>query len=108
MKKQTKLKAFVLSVMMLAGMLLPVSAFAQSDDFFRDIGDYSNRATGTGAYSFNNQQFGGDSNGGYNFDNQTFGQNTVPLGSGMLVLTVIGAGYIAVRRSLLTNKKVEK
>ena len=102
------LKAYVLSLMMLAGMLLPVSAFAQSDDFFRDIGDYSNRATGTGAYSFNNQQFGGDSNGGYNFDNQTFGQNTVPLGSGMLVLTVIGAGYIAVRRSLLTNKKSRK
>ena len=63
MKKQTKLKALVFSVMMLAGMLLPVSAFAQIDVYFRYNDDYYNR--NGGAYNLNNQQFGSDDNGGY-------------------------------------------
>ena len=96
MKKQTKLKAFVLSVMMLAGMLLPASAFAQSDAYFRDNDDYSNR--NDGAYNLNNQQFGSDDNGGYNLNNQTFGQDPAPLGTGLLIFTAAGAGYVALKR----------
>lgn len=99
MKKQTKLKAFVLSVAMTVWMLLPVTMNAQSDGFFRSGGgDYSNRDAGGGAYSLNNQQFGSDANGGYNLDNQTFGQNTSPLGTGLLILTAAGAGYVAIKR----------
>lgn len=98
MKKTIKLKAFALSVAMAFGMLLPNAAFAQSDGFFRDGGDYSYRDAGGGAYSLNNQQFGSDTNGGYNLNNQTFGQDPAPLGTGLLILTVAGAGYVALKR----------
>ena len=95
MKKINNLKVLVLSLAMALCMLSPTTTTAQSDGFFRDAGEYSNR---DGAYSLNNQTFGSDVNGGYNLNNQTFGQDPAPLGSGLLILTAVGAGYAAVRR----------
>ncbi|MDY6437238.1 MAG: hypothetical protein SPK72_06665 [Bacteroidales bacterium] len=46
-------------------------------------------------WALNNSSFG---EGGYNLNNQTFGQEPAPLGSGLLILTAVGAGYAAVRR----------
>ena len=97
MKKKTRLRVYALSLAMALGMLLPSVGHAQSDGFFRDAGEYSNR-DGNAAYSLNNQTFGSDVNGGYNLNNQTFGQDPAPLGSGLLILTAVGAGYAAVRR----------
>jgi len=74
-------KTFVLSLAM-AGMLLPMAAYAQSDGFFRDGGDYTNR----------------DGNGAYSLNNQTFGQEAVPLGSGLIVMLAAGVGYAVMRR----------
>jgi len=82
---------------MALGMLLPTTTTAQSDGFFRDAGEYSNR-DGNGAYSLNNQTFGSDVNGGYNLNNQTFGQEAAPLGSGLIVMLAAGGTYALVRR----------
>ena len=97
MKRTTKLKVLVLSMAMALGMLLPTTTTAQSDGFFRDAGEYSNR-DGIYNYIIGTQQFGSDVNGGYNIGTQNFGQDPAPLGSGLLILTAVGAGYAAVRR----------
>jgi hypothetical protein len=83
MKKVTKLKAFMLSLIMTA-LLLPMTSFAQqtSDDFFRvDDAFNDNRAV---AYTLTG-----------NLANDDFG---TPLGSGLLILTAVGAGYAIARR----------
>jgi hypothetical protein len=83
MKKATKLKAFMLSLTMTA-LLLPMTSFAQqtSDDFFRvDDAFNDNRAV---AYALTG-----------NLANDDFG---APLGSGLLILTAVGAGYAIARR----------
>ena len=82
MKKTTKLKAFVLSLMMLIG-LIPLTSFAQqrNDDYFRSWeNDYDNR-TSVATWTLTNQTFG-----------------EAPLGSGLLILTAVGAGYAISRR----------
>ncbi|MBQ3709626.1 MAG: hypothetical protein II887_02870 [Bacteroidales bacterium] len=96
------LKAFMLSLGLAGGLLLSVSATAQSmgGGVFgygngsivepqRD-GVFDTRSL-DGGYSLHNQQFGAD-NGGYNLYNQTFGQDT-PLGSGLFIVAVAGAAY---------------
>jgi hypothetical protein len=87
MKKATKLKAFMLSLIMTA-LLLPMTSFAQqiSDSFFC-VDD---------AFNGNRDVF--TFNGLYN---QTFGN--APLGSGLLVMGALGAGYAIARRK--RNKK---
>ena len=102
MRKQTKLKAFVLSVMMLAGMILPVSAFAQSDGFFRYDGDYSNRDVGSTFYGDITGQGFGATNG--NITGQTFGDGA-PMGSGLFVLLASGAGYAILKSRKKQNRK---
>lgn len=87
MKKGTKLKAFMLSLIMTA-LLLPMTSFAQqtSDSFFCvDDAFNGNRDV----FAFNG------------LHNQTFGD--APLGSGLLVLGALGAGYAIARRK--RNKK---
>lgn len=82
MKKTTKLKAIVLSLMMLIG-LIPLTSFAQqkSDDYFRSWeNDYDYR-TSVATWTLTNQTFG-----------------EAPLGSGLLILTAVGAGYAISRR----------
>ena len=99
MKKSTKLKALVLPLIMATMLMLPLAAHAQSDGFLRDDGDYPKRDAG--AYDLNNQTFGSSGynltnqtfgEGGYDLTNQTFGDDA-PLGSGLLIMTIAGAGY---------------
>ena len=106
------LKAFVLSLGLSAGLLLPVSAKAQNEG--GGIFGYGNGSTAepqrdgvfdartlNGGYNLHNQQFGSD-NGGYNLNNQTFGQDA-SLGSGLLLLTAAGVGY-ALKKRKKNNK----
>ena len=85
MKKITKIKAMLLALMILLGLIAPVTATAQkSDGFFRGGNDnYQNRDA-----SINDE--GGISNYGIGEE--------VPLGSGLLILTAVGAGYAISRR----------
>ena len=55
-------------------------------------------------YNLYNQQFGDNQDGGYNLYNQTFGQE-VPMGSGLLLFAVAGAGYALGKRKNNGNKK---
>ena len=84
MKKQTTLKALVLSLAVAVGMLLPMTTNAQkSDGFFRGGYDsYENRATIDDDGEMGHWGIG----------------ETVPVGSGLLILTTIGAGYAISRR----------
>ena len=87
MKKTTKLKALALSVMMLACILVPTSAFAQqkSDDFFRDSDNFNgNRIDDLTAWTFT-------------FGAQNFGQEA-PLGTGLLIMLSAGAGYAILKK----------
>ena len=91
MKKQKTLKALVLSLAVAVGTLLPMTTNAQSDGFFRGGYDnYENRATI-------------DDDGG--MGHWGIGE-TVPVGSGLLILTAIGAGYAVAKRkrSYLSSK----
>ncbi|MBO4574305.1 MAG: hypothetical protein J5708_03165 [Bacteroidales bacterium] len=83
MKRFTFLKAFMLSCFMAAVSLLPMSLNAQqtSDDFFRT------------------NDFGGSRYvAEWSIVNNGIGQSETPLGSGLLVLTAVGAGYAIARR----------
>lgn len=77
-------KALTMSLLVAIIMLLPFAASAQrSDSFFSGFedDDYENRIA-----SF------------IGLGNQPFGTEPAPVGSGLLVLTVAGAGYAALRR----------
>ena len=88
MKKITRIKAMIIALMMLLGVIAPVTATAQkSDGFFRGGNDnYQNR----GDVNIP----GNDENG---ISNYGIGE-TVPLGSGLLILTAVGAGYAISKR----------
>ena len=70
----------------IAFVMMMVIANAQSDGFFKsNDGGYSNReTTGTGIMAL--PDHGADTD------------QTAPLGSGMLILTAMGAGYAIARR----------
>ena len=101
--KRKRLKAAMLSIAVAAGMLLPGAASAQglfgsgsgssgSDGFFKETGSQqrtSGSSTSNETYGFMNDS--GDFEN-YNTDPQ------VPLGSGIMVLTVLGAGYVVLKR----------
>ena len=91
--RKTRNKNIVLAMAMAVGLLLPMTMFAQNDGFFRGGGDYINRDGGASG-DIVNQGFG--DNGGNTVTNQSFGE--APVGSGLLILTVMGAGYAALRR----------
>lgn len=108
LKQRTKTVALVAAM---ALMLSPFVASAQGGGLFglgktptetTENGGIMNRS-GTGGYNLNNQQFGSD-NGGYQLSNQTFGQET-PVGSGIAILMLAGAGYAAMKSR---NKKSNK
>ena len=85
MKRITTLKAFALSLTMVLGMLLPMTTNAQSDGFFRGGSDnYDNRDSG--------MELGGST-----------AENPTPVGSGLLVLTIAGACYVAWKRKRSLN-----
>ena len=71
--------------MMLVGMLLPVSAFAQKDGFIRDEDYYFNRDS-------EGMEWDG---GGMTPQDPT---HESPLGSGLMLLVAAGAGYAALKR----------
>ncbi|MBR6292059.1 MAG: hypothetical protein IKR33_04570 [Bacteroidales bacterium] len=93
MKRTTKLKVLVLSLAMAIGLLSSMTCLAQSDGFFRDGGNYMNRDGGPSS-DIVNQGFGDD--GGNTVTNQSFGE--APVGSGLLILTAIGAGYAVLKK----------
>ncbi len=83
MKKTTALKALVLSMIMTLGIVMPMTA--QTDDFFKNNNEdlYENRDGVTiNSDAIFNQQFG----------------EQLPLGSGLLIFAVAGAGYAVARR----------
>ena len=82
MKKTTKLKSLLLSLLMLLGIIAPTTVSAQrSDGFFKNFNDnYEDRTEGITGSGIQNDPFG------------------VPLGSGLLILTAIGAGYAVAKR----------
>ncbi len=77
MKNITKVKA--LRILLLFG-LIPLASFAQSDVFFKVENDDIYR----------------DDSWSYNVNTQNFGET--PLGSGLLILTAVGAGYAISKR----------
>ena len=84
MNKTTKLRAIMLSLMMLIG-LVPLTSFAQqrNDDFFR-VDD-----------SFNGNR---DPLITWTIENNGIGQSEAPVSSGLLILFAVGAGYAIARR----------
>jgi len=81
MKNFTRMKVLVLSLMMLAGMFMPTSAVAQSDDFFRSDDDFNgNRLDGVTWVAVT----------------QNFGE--APLGTGLLIMLGAGAGYAFLKK----------
>ena len=87
MKINISLKAIALPLLMLFGIIAPTISLAQrSDGFFKNYNDnYENRTEGI---SINDE--GGISNYGVG--------ETVPLTSGLLIFTAIGAGYAMAKR----------
>ena len=84
MKKTTKLKAFVLSLMMV--MMLPATMFAQNDNF---VTDFNN-----GVRDVEPIEIWTATNG---ISNYGIGEE-VPIGSGLLIVTALGAGYAVAKR----------
>lgn len=90
MKKTTqKMKVLMLALVM-AGLLLPMTTFAQSgggDSFFRGEADSYNRAGG-----LSNQTFGNESGG------PQAPTDLVPVGSGLFIMLAAGAGYAILKK----------
>lgn len=89
MKKQTKMRALMLSLIMVLGMLVPMTMNAQNggtDNFFQGSSDnYGNRDTNV--------------NGSMTLGNATQEDpSSAPLGSGLLIMTAVGAGYALLKK----------
>lgn len=85
MKKLSRLKALLLSLMMVVCFVLPSSA-QKSDGFFKANDDiYNDRSSVT---------ISSGSSGGL----QTDDLSEVPVGCGLLILTAAGAGYALTKR----------
>ncbi|MBR6439146.1 MAG: hypothetical protein IKS65_08195 [Bacteroidales bacterium] len=86
MKKfSEKAKAFVMAVAIVASLLLPVNSNGQTrmDGFFSSYDDDNTNRTGWD----------------FNVTNQGFGQtNESPLGSGLIIMTIAGAGYAFLKK----------
>ncbi|MBO4655069.1 MAG: hypothetical protein J5644_05955, partial [Bacteroidales bacterium] len=80
MKNIMKLKAFMLSLMMVA-MMLPIASFAQNDNIIQNWDDENGVRDFALTWTITNNSFG-----------------TSPLGSGLFILAVAGAGYAVARR----------
>ena len=85
--KITKLQVLLLSLLLLLGIIVPTTASAQRNDgFFKKYNDnYENRTEGI------------DINDGGGIGHYGIGE-TVPLTSGLLIVTALGAGYAISRR----------
>ena len=100
------MKKKVLALSLAMSVALPIGAFAQDGLFQRDVAQgslFQRGAFGKSYYDYDganekneflihrNLQISGT------IDNQVFGQS-VPLGSGMLILLAAGAGYATLKR----------
>ena len=88
--KPLNFKTLAFCAILFAGIIFPTNLTAQRSDMFfkaenEDI--YDNRATE-----------------GFTLGNDPFGEKPVPVGSGLLVLTVAGAGYAVARRKRSLRK----
>ena len=89
MKNFTQLKTLLLSLLLLAAITMNAQS---SDGFFKNYNDnYENRSEGI------------NDNTGSGIQNDPFG---VPLGSGLLILTAVGAGYAVARRKRNLKKGI--
>lgn len=86
-------KVLALSVAMLVAS--PIGAFAQDGLFQRGMTDESYYGFGSSTEKSGLLGDRGEATGTIN--NQTFGQS-VPLGSGVVLLLVAGGGYVALKR----------
>ncbi len=94
MKECRKTKAIVLSMAM--ALALPIGAIAQEGLFQRGVADEA--YYGFGGTNGKTELLGHRSVGTQDtINNQTFGQ-PVPVGSGVLILLVAGAGYAILKR----------
>ena len=84
MKKMKNLRSIISALVLAAVFILPVSLHAQSDGFFRG-GEGDNSGNRDNAYDFSGIQ------------NNGIGE-TAPIGSGLLILAGLGAGYAIMRR----------
>ena len=90
MKLNTSPKAIILFLLMLLGIIAPTILLAQrSDGFFKNYNDNYENRDGDGGITIGGMQ----------------NDNPIPLGSGLLVLTAVGAGYAIARRR--RNKAVK-
>ncbi len=109
-----KKKTLVFSLLIAAGMLLPMNLSAQEHNgrpgglFGVAVPTESNglmgRSESTAGGHFTGQGFGA-TNG--NITGQTFGDNA-PLGSGLFVLLVAGAGYATIKSREKHQNRKEK
>lgn len=90
-----------------AGLLLPVSASAQTEggglfdkgakpEAEPQRGMLGNRSQGSG-YGIFTEQFGSEENGGYQIGTEQFGHDA-PLGSGLFIMAAAGAAYALKKR----------
>lgn len=108
-----KKRAFVFSLLVAAGMLLPVSLSAQELGkqgglFGESSSNSSSGMLGRGSGSIGSDLTGqgfGETNG--NITGQTFGDEA-PLGSGLFVLLAAGAGYATIKSRKKQNKRNRK
>lgn len=93
--------------MILLTLSLPISVLAQGGIFQRGVseGDIGKSTgllrNGTTTNTLTNQGFG-NSIDGSDLTNQTFG---APMGSGLLVMLMAGAGYAAMKANKKNNKE---
>jgi len=103
--KRKRLKAAMLSIAVAAGMLLPCAASAQSmfgsgsgssgsDGFFKSGGSQNRDASATSGNEF----YGIEGYAGYSSSNEAYNTTDAPLGSGLVLLTALGAGYALLHR----------
>lgn len=92
---------------MVTVLMLPLTINAQwgrSDGLFSDYNDPYYNDRGGGSYVIT---FGGSAPGDSNsITNQTFDQE-LPIGSGLLVMTMAGAGYVLIKKRRKNNAKTE-
>ena len=93
-------------IAILVALSLPFSVLAQGGLFQRGDGGIEQNSgllrNGEASVMMTNQTFGTPT--GSDLTNQTFG-NTAPIGSGIFVMLMAGAGYAALKTNKKNNKK---
>jgi len=98
-REKRKLKLMALSAVLAAGMLLPIRTMAQfdrGDGFFKS--ESPQNRDGIFSSSTSNEFFNIEGNPNQFGSTEPFNFTDVPLGSGLLVMTLAGAGYAVLKR----------